>query len=369
MTIRQKLDKAFQHWNNDNQHAAFQQLVAAIHDLDRREQRKAHIANRLVAENMFAIVRLEIAHGTEQIINNALAVKRVHTGSGKADFALNVTGTLVMLAGNILTAGSMSLLGNILVATGETLQGLAEQSVEKTAQGVLKLTTATTNRATNEGATDYKKQRKEGFQLVQKDTVVNNELDKQNTTQGVTAIMDKSGEALIELVKNSVGESNTATPESYEVVQKTSAFIFKHGAGGTHAVTFDVQEAVAKAYSEGLTKLNRELVRVASDSGPMNVPPDSILGGIVNAPMQANLKGLHPMTQWVLKRATEELAKNGGAHYSVLTGGSGMFGRASVLQSAKDDVKKSYRIMSNGLQATGSVPQLDDVLKDVKSRT
>jgi len=74
---------------------------------------KMEQANRMIAQNMIAIVRLEIANSCDAITNAMIEVKCEKTGSGTAALVMNVAGTLVMIGGNVLTGGGMSVLGAV----------------------------------------------------------------------------------------------------------------------------------------------------------------------------------------------------------------------------------------------------------------
>ena len=65
---------------------------------------------------------------------------------------LNILGTLAMLAGNVLGAGSMGMLGNVLVATGETVQAGAKNDASGTVFGALKIGTGITSGTLTEEA-------------------------------------------------------------------------------------------------------------------------------------------------------------------------------------------------------------------------
>ncbi len=346
---------------NDGHHAdAFTSLHQAVYALNEREQRRALYANRLLAETMFAVVRLEIAQGTDQIINNALAVKRDVTGSGTAEFAVNVTATLVMLAGNVLSGGGMSLLGNLLVAAGEMAKGAARNDIEGTARGALKMAGAATTAGIS-GRLEFDKQHGEGYKFADRKDIVQeggeSKAEVRNRAEGVGELVNRSGEGAADLVKevferyqSVTGRGQVETPEAYKVTRRRTVWI-PHGAGGTQAITTDVQEAIDQAYANALSTVVQEFTILGQSDGSQ-LPPNSILGQIVNTSLDPTAK-LHPITTRVLSDAIDLLKASGGHKYRALTGGSGIFGRESVLTEAKTKVKKAYEHMwDNGTIAS-----------------
>lgn len=327
--------------------------------LSQRENRRAKFANRLIAENMFAIVRLELAHATDQVVNNALYVKRQVTGSGNAEFALNVTGTLVMLAGNVLTGGGMSLLGNLLVAAGEMAQAAAKNDASGFAKGALHGVSGVVAASTPQGRAAFQEQQESGYQFASKSTVEDGEVETRSHSEGVGELITTAGEAALDLLGEAYERTKGAEPEvgTYTVVRRKTAWI-PHGAGGTNAITNDVQEAMNAAYSEGLTTVARELGSLRRQ----DLPADStLLGRIVKSRYNTNMgDALHPMTAWVLERAVEKLATTGGGRYQAITGGSGMLGRESVRAAAQQRVKLAYKHM---LTASGALASTDDIVQ------
>ena len=101
-------------------------------------------SNRMIAQNMIAIVRLEIASTCDAITNSILEVKREITKSGRAEVAINFTATLVMIAGNVMSGGGMTVIGAVLVAGGTALTkaakndlvGMVSATISGTAAGV-----------------------------------------------------------------------------------------------------------------------------------------------------------------------------------------------------------------------------------------
>lgn len=327
---------------------AFLSLFKAVNALNEREERRAKYADRLLAETMFAVVRLEIAQGTDQIINNALAVKRDVTGSGTAEFAINVTATLVMLAGNVLSGGGMSLLGGLLVAASEMAKGAAQNDIEATARGAIKMTGAATTAGIS-GRVEFGKQHSAGYQFSDKKGVTDGQAEVRNAAEGRGALVNTSGEGGADLVKGVVERYKSVTrrgqvetPEPYTVTRRRTVWI-PHGAGGTQAITTDVQEAVNAAYANALTTIVQEFAILGRSDGTQ-LPPNSILGQIVSSNVDTTAK-LHPVTSRVLADAIDILKASGGHKYRALTGGSGMFGRESVLNEAKAKVKKAYEHM------------------------
>lgn len=362
--IDKHLTNAQKHYNAGDESHAFRSLWYAVYALNEREERRAKFANRLLAETMFAVVRLEISQGTDQIINNALAVKRDVTGSGNAEFAINVTATLVMLAGNVLSGGGMSLLGNLLVAAGEMASAAAKNDVAGLAKGAVKMGGAATTAGIS-GNLEFKKQ---GFSLADQKGLVKDADGEQvaevrNHAEGVGEIVGIAGEGAADLFGQLY--ERFATPdnptEGYALVRKKTAWI-PHGAGGTNAITADVQEAVAAAYGQALTTIAQELQTIGRSDGKHALGSNSILGSIVNTPLDPTAR-LHPVTSWVLRRALETLSDSGGTHYQAVIGGSGMFGLQQTRADAQRKVRTAYGLM---LDTPGTLVSIDVVREKMK---
>lgn len=366
MKVEEGLGRAAHALKKGNNEQAVAYLMAAVKAMDAREERRATYAHRLIAENMFAIVRLEIAQATDQVINNALLVKRDRTGSGSAAFALNVTGTLVMLAGNVLSGGGMSLLGNLLVAAGEMAQAAASNDAAGMAGGVTHMASGIVGTSTNQGRGEMSNQLGGGYQWQQTSDVDNGQVETRSRTDGISELISTVGDGVVEVGGQFYERFKTDEPDNdgYKVVKKKTAWI-KHGAGGTNAITYDVQEAMTAAYEAGLNQISQELRAIGRTDRKVRLGKSSILGPMLATEMDAKAT-LHPMTVWVIKRAINNLARSGGGRYQALTGGSGTFGRTSVTNRAKRDVKEAYAFMEHS--DDGYLTEVDVIRAHIKRK-
>jgi hypothetical protein len=275
-------------------------------------------ANRMIAQNMLAIVRLEIAMSGDAIINAILAVKRLKTGSGTAAVVITVTGTLVMIAGNVLTGGGMSVLGGILAAAGTGVTALATNDVE----GVLMATMAVgmqarvaqQEAAKGTSATDIVKG--DGFNLKQDKAP-----EGASKFQKRADVLNAAVAGGIGLKKQLLGEGETETKSNESSFKRTyqrTAFV-PHGAGGTSAITYDVQQALVNAYIEVTSKLSNELSSIAAAAATAAIATP-LLTEIAILPLAANTKNsLHPLTKAVLITALNNL-KQGSISTAVVGG-------------------------------------------------
>ena len=345
-TINEAIEKSIK---DNDQRQAIIKLGTAIKKTNQAItvlERQAVVANRLIAENMFAIVRLEIAQATDQIVNVSLHVKRDVTGSGKAELAMTVTATLVMLAGNVLSGGGMSLLGGLIVASGEAMKAAAKND----AAGMVTATagTAMTASAVHEGDREQFTMSDEG------------EVESRSQGDTIRDIISNSLETILELTE--LAESEDETEKQYEVIRRKTAWI-PHGAGGTNAITNDVQEAIAQAYGQVLRQITIELKSIGHRRELSGV---GIIGNIVSKP-QDKSGDIHPVTKAVLTQALENLAGNGGDRYQALTGGSGWRGSSSKLNEAKRLVKRGYAEMASEVRGGEGISNGKSLLAKLKS--
>ena len=160
------------------------------------------------------------------------------------------------------------------------------------------------------------------------------------------------------LMPSAQGTSSVAG--SYEPKKKRTLFI-KHGAGGTAAITDDVQTAIVKAYYDVCNTLSNETSMVRDPTKPA---AGSLLKEIVDAvvPPQGattSLDGLklHPLTKRVLCNALNELKGGGGQRYQEAIRAEGSTkGNKAILA-----VKDAYRIMSESLETDAGLPTAADL--------
>jgi len=280
-------------------------LAKMILNLDERNDlldARMQEANRMIAQCMIAIVRLELANSCDALTNTILELKRKITGSGNAEVAINFTATLVMIAGNALSGGGMSVIGAVLVAGGKVMIEVGKS------KGMEALLAAAAGAAGG----------------------VAGGLDG-NLTEEIGTAMKGQGASTTSRQKNiadttitladgiqSIRELRTAREREVKVnIKKRTAFV-PHGAGGTASITADIQQAIVDAYNSVCLQLGRE-----TDTAKHTLKPaaGSILKEIVDAQMPSDLTdakslGLHPLTRIVLERALGLLNLNGGDHYS-----------------------------------------------------
>lgn len=297
-------------------------LKDKVCEIDEREERRAEYVNRLMIENMFAVVRLEIATVTDQIINTAIAIKRDITGTGKAELVFNVAGTLAMLAGNVLTAGGMSLLGNLIVAAGEMVVGGAKNSVQDVAKGIFHFaghatTAGVDGKAGFAGQTEY--------QMAEQFDVEGNKVETRTKGEGIGIVINTSGDTIVEVSSRLVQRYGSTESERTELFKSLSSaftptrkktFFVEHGAGGSSAITHDVQQAIVEAYGCAMAKIEAELIGVGQ-GGKATLGPNSILAPIIKSKLKKD-STLHPVTAWVIGAALKALATSGGSGYSTV---------------------------------------------------
>ena len=95
--------------------------------------------------------------------------------------------------------------------------------------------------------------------MAQFDDVKDNKVKTASGTEAGFAVGNAAKDAVADIVNVIVaGEVKKRDPDEFQLTRKKTFFV-KHGAGGTHAITADVQEAIEEAYTQGLKKLNGEL--------------------------------------------------------------------------------------------------------------
>lgn len=272
---------------------AVRKLHTYVSLVDERERRRAEYANRLIVETMFAVVRLEIATASIQIVNNALAIKREITGSGKAELVFDITGTLVMLAGNVLSGGGMSLLGNLIVAAGEMVKSGAKNDKVGLGKAVMKGASAGFVLGMKGKEAYQEQERNIGFG--QRLEVNDNKVELQDEWESIGELLNNGVDQVFE-------------PAEITVVRRKTFFI-SHGAGGSSAIETDVKEAIAYAYAQTLNNIADELKNIGQAGPNVNLGAKSILSKIINTPLNEKAT-LHPVTSWVIETALTSLASN-----------------------------------------------------------
>ena len=302
---------------------------------------KMNQANRMIAQNMFAIVRLEIANSCDAITNTMIEVKCEITGKGTAALVMNVAGTLVMIGGNVLTGGGMSALGAVLAAAGSAVSAAASNNLDDFIRaGSSAISTAVV--ADVDGDSEIK-----GWNLKSTPPVA---LGRSQAMKS-SAIANTGVDGALKLKGLLPPSKAKAPPAAFKATYSRTAFI-KHGAGGASAITFDVQKAIVDAYEDTMKLLTADLTNSATGVLPA---AGSLLAKIAKAPLADNMKSdLHPLTKHVLTTALDKL-KTGGTEYMNVKGST--LTRGSTTKAAQQYVKEGYKILS-GLCQKGD-PLLD----------
>ena len=298
---------------------------------------KMNQANRMIAQNMFAIVRLEIANSCDAITNTMIEVKCEKTGSGRAALVMNVAGTLVMIGGNVLTGGGMIALGAVLAAAGSALTSAANNNMDGAIKGVtLGASTGAVAGVDNVNVT-------KGWGFKSSPPVA---LGKSQALK-ISTMTNAAVDSALKL-KGLLPPSKAAPAGGFKAKYSRTAFI-KHGAGGASAITYDVQKAIVDAYFETIIQLTTELTNSATG---VVLGSDYLLNKIATEPFPesktSNMKSdLHPLTKEVLTRALVKLS-TGVTVYDNVKGST--LTRASTTRAAQAYVKEGYRILSGRCQ-------------------
>ncbi|HIL39925.1 MAG TPA: hypothetical protein EYG29_05810 [Methylococcales bacterium] len=318
---------------SENLNFRIYKLESVLQEFIRQQEQLARLTNGLITQNMMAIVRLEIAQSTDQIIAIALETKRETTGSSNAEMALNATATLAAIGVNFLTAGNMSLLGSIILsATPEAIKAASNNDP-------LGLINAFTDAAD-----------------IDIDDILKKEVTK-NLNEAEKNALITSIDAIKEQLEGQSQSSNQNAKEttSYKPIRKKTAWI-AHGAGGTAAITSDVIEAIGTAFGAQFKKLNDQLDSHSlrklqpNEIDPTDLAKESTLVYKISNPQDTTLlTSLHPMTQEVLSSALEILSTSRSSHYASLKGHSGLIFSYGTLQKAQRKVQQAYLKMQNGL--------------------
>jgi len=281
-----------------------EEQMAAIHQIVTIQETKidnlctAQVkSNKLIALNMFAIVRMELGTSIDRIINDALTVKRHHTGSGNAKLASECAASIAIMAGNIISAGGMAAIGQVVCGTA----GLLNSAIHNDTAGVISGAGKTAG-----GASDVALEKQllsltdtsfQGEQLKTNASTTNLNAMVSSLVEQINAPIDakKAHEAATLIAKD---------PEDkwyYDPTKNHVMFIIPHGAGGTYAITQDVKQHVTNAYAKMTEIIEAEVS--TGDSSPVLL--DMIAGN--TSIKQENKCSLHPLTVYVLENALSTL--------------------------------------------------------------
>ncbi|MEO1930888.1 MAG: hypothetical protein ABGX41_03185 [Pseudohongiella sp.] len=286
------------------------------------------IANRLIAQNMFAVVRLELSGMSDEIATLAINAKNQQTGKGKAKMAINSMATLGILAGTALSAGGLAALGGLIVASGNAAKGLAKSDASSFVGGLIKVGVSAGNASSIRSDASTLKDGGLPRALAIKS------YDENSTTSVPDATAAADVSTLQELAAEHVGRikrlykkimmNKTAdvvgevTPGGFPAFNlKYSNTAFKdHGSGGESALQYDVQRCLYDAYSAAIEDINSGLMRkspTADDGGYASMVAKK--GGAIEAVLKyANhetAEAYHPLTKWVMLEALRRLRSGG----------------------------------------------------------
>jgi hypothetical protein len=352
-TLRQQRDEIV---NNaikaDNAQASVDDLLVAIsklsHELALTTTRiddlivRQATANRLIALNMFAIVRLELGTSVDKIINDALYIKRLHTGSGNARAAAECATAIALMAGNILSAGGLSAVGQIVNGSATALNALVHEKPKSIAIGVTSMAAGITD-SVNPGTSSDNAQLSKNTQLQSSTSTSQQNALITNMQQSASASYNAVYDAATRYLDNIPADKTTF---KYIPKRRTTAYI-SHGAGGTEAITFDVKKHIEIAYGDMIKQLHGELTIPPLDS--TNQP---IVKELSEYDPSKSKSCFHPLTQIVLKQALLTLSSRM-TQFNALTGKSGTF--YDQAGYAKNGVTEFYNNAHSKLIAEGHI--------------
>jgi hypothetical protein len=293
--------------------------------------------NVIVAHNMLAIVRLEIATITDQIINIALTMKREVTGSERAAVAINIAATLAVLACNALAPGAAGMIGGLLLKAGEVGEILYD-TIQSNAHSLEE----------DSGVNSLNKVHPKYVKKSEQDQSLMETLSGTGKTVIVNMVADAGGVARPDPEKR--------VNPAFDLARRQTLFI-THGSGGTYAITYDVQKAVTQAFTEVCERLQNDTRTTAAFNASPLVQKikDSVL----------NPKGLHPLTNEVLLLALANLKANGGTEYWSISQSQNSNGKT---KKAQERVKRTYEELHKTLESTWQLPGIDEIKLQVDGK-
>ncbi len=285
-------------------------------------------ANKLIALNMFAVVRLELGACVDKIINDALTVKRLHTGSGNLKIASECATAVAMMAGNVLSAGGLSAVGQIVTGSASALNALVHNNPNGVAKGGAQAAEA-------------------GLDAGKIEDKIKLAAELQETASNAFNLIH------LEVFKHFENKDEI----KFVPTKNKTALIVPHGAGGTSAITYDVKFAITKAYSDMIQQLNQELVKLSANKTDSVTPSyEGILQkltGTDEAKIQ-HKNSLHPLTSHVICNALQAL-KDESTEYKKVQGASRSASGMNQLGYAKHAVMNYYSHLKGSFQHTGSL--------------
>lgn len=302
----------------------------------------ASMANKLIAMNMFAIVRIELATCVDSVINDALVVKRVHTGSNLAKTVAQCATALAVMAGNVVSAGGLAAIGQIVVGASTALNGAIQNDPSACVKGGMAISGGTIDLKFTEHANGQPE-----FQVNQKQATGTNA-----TTTNQNKAQEQFGEMALTIF-NAVHTAAIETADSGFNPKRHAVFFdrfAKHGAGGTSAITYDVTLHVTNAYKKMINDIEEEI----KNSGPsLQINTSSpILQSLTQEGQfkQQHSNSFHPLTIYVLSLALGTLI-NSGTEYKNLSGRSGHWFK-DTLPLAQSAVTRYYQVIKAQIEGT-----------------
>jgi hypothetical protein len=322
---------------------SIQRLIERIEILEKNNKELKQVVqnteglNIIVAHNMLAIVRLEIATITDQIINIALTMKREVTGSERAAVAINIAATLAVLACNALAPGVAGMIGGLLLKAGEVGEILYD-TIQSNGQSLEE----------DSGVNSLNKVHPKYVKKSEQDQSLMETLSGTGKTVIVNMVADAGGVARPDPEKR--------VNPAFDLARRQTLFI-THGSGGTYAITYDVQKAVTQAFTEVCERLQNDTRTTAAFNASPLVQKikDSVL----------NPKGLHPLTNEVLLLALANLKANGGTEYWSISQSQNSNGKT---KKAQERVKRTYEELHKTLESTWQLPGIDEIKLQVDGK-
>ncbi len=297
------------------------------------EVKRAYI---LIALNMFAIVRMELGASTDRIINDALKVKRQHTGKGKLGKpAMELAATAAMLAGHVLSMGGLAAAGAVLVG------------VAKGTKAVRKLQLNAGSKVEDRNANSRQITPSDKFNPVGSDITI----APQTPITIPDILADKAlnkYETTKEVWKNLMNNTQ----------HKNTVAKIPYGSGGMYAITQDVKYAVSCAYAQMIHQVELEKGRDPTPNDVLTKLIQPRCLNNVNQTQHDQIGNLHPLTTYVLDNALKNLITNPTLFKKCK--GKSTFGQVitasfkSTLGYAQHSVTKYYNDVRNKLHEHGS---------------
>ncbi len=311
----------------------------------------AIMANKLIAMNMFAIVRLELATCVDQIITDALVVKRSHTSSKTVKAVAQCATALAVMAGNVVSAGGLTAVGQIICGASNALNGAIQNDPKASVSGIADVAAGGLNTNQVDATTGKSTKEKLSFNETQMAGTNASTTNQAKIAEQTAAPLYAAGLAIYKAAnKSSIEVAN----KNFHVQRHAVIFdkVFKHGAGGTSAITYDVTYHIADAYKEMVNLVEQE-VKGDTDHKLSTQGKDILQALTQEGQFAQKQASYHPLTRYVLSQALQTLISRS-TEYKKLTGGSGHW-LHNALPKAKAAVNLYYNALKTQIDRTGEV--------------